>query len=63
MVLVGAVILPHGTMSFDGQGSENSVESCRERYKGLPNDLQVQVLPFFSFIKYWVLKQFEKVME
>ena len=56
MVLVGAVILPHGTMSFDGQGSESSVESCRERYKGLPNDLQVQVLPFFSFIKYWVLK-------
>ena len=41
MVLVGGVILPHGTMSFDGQGSESSVESCHARYQGLPKDLQV----------------------
>ena len=41
MVLVGSVVLPHGTMSFDGQAAESSVESCRERYKGLPKDLQV----------------------
>jgi hypothetical protein len=44
MVLVGAVVLPHGTMSFDGQAAESSVESCRERYKGLPKDLQVQLI-------------------
>ena len=41
MVFVGAVILPHGTMTFDGQGSESPVESCHERYEGLPADLQV----------------------
>ena len=47
MVLVGGVILPHGTMSFDGQGSEGSVESCHARYQGLPKDLQLQVAGLF----------------
>lgn len=41
MVLVGAVILPHGTMPFDAQDSEDSVKSCRDRYEGLPEDLKV----------------------
>ncbi|XP_028415640.1 uncharacterized protein LOC114539004 [Dendronephthya gigantea] len=48
MVLVGAVILPHGTMSFDGQGSESSVKSCRDRHEGLPKDLQVQLSGLFD---------------
>ena len=51
MVLVGAVTLPHAGMSFDGEGAASPSESCRRRYAGLPQELQVRnVLEFFTFI-------------
>ena len=34
MVFVGAVILPHGAMPFDGDQNSTSA-ACRERYKTL----------------------------
>lgn len=58
MVLAGVVVLPHGTMSFDGQGPESAVESCRERYNSLPKDLQVRpFLPCFLCIIIYLKKR------
>lgn len=48
MVFVGAVILPHGTMSFDGQAGESSSSLCRDRYAGLPEALKVELSGLFS---------------
>lgn len=52
MVFVGAAVLSHSTIPFDGQGSLSPVKSCRVRYESFPKDLQVQFKSTFSTMKF-----------
>lgn len=40
MVLVGAAILPHGALTFDGNAEDSN---CRERHEHLSDDLRASI--------------------
>lgn len=47
MVLVGAAVLPHGTMIFDGDPHSESV-ACRKRNSSMPTGLIKQCSALYS---------------